>query len=277
MMTPGGNPIANVMTSAPSAPQTAPAPGPTMHQQIPQFGVASTNFGPIQSSPNLAPPQVAATAQTPAYPPPSYQPQQPQQPSWQQMQQFFQQMQQAYGQPQQQGAQGYAARMQAMQQNPMQNLARPVAYQPQPMPTPQPAQRYAPTAPAAQVHVGNPVQAGMQAQASGGAGLAMSDATQKVIAEPSLADSFLEHMRPYSYRYKDPRMEPRVAPTGGIYLGVMAQDLEKIPHLGSQLVVQTPQGKMVDQKTALSATMAGLARVFERVKALESDAMNRRK
>jgi len=201
--------------------------------------------------------------------------------------------QQGYGQPPQQGAQGYAARMQAQQQNPMMNVARaPVAYQPQPMPTPQPAQRYAPTAPAAQphpvsamnatapaaqVHVGNPVQAGMQAQASGGAGLAMSDATQKVIAEPSLADSFLEHMRPYSYRYKDPRMEPRVAPTGGIYLGVMAQDLEKIPHLGSQLVVQTPQGKMVDQKTALSATMAGLARVFERVKALESDALNRRK
>jgi hypothetical protein len=99
----------------------------------------------------------------------------------------------------------------------------------------------------------------------------MSDATKKVITQPSLADSFLDHMKPYSYKYKHPSLEPRVAPTGGTYLGVMAQDLERIPQLGPQIVVDTPHGKMVDQKTALSATMAGLARLNERVRALESD------
>lgn len=112
--------------------------------------------------------------------------------------------------------------------------------------------------------------------AHGGAGMggmatAMSDETQKVVNNRTLADDFLEHMRPYSYKYKDPSMEPRVSPTGGDYLGVMAQDLERIPHLGPQIVVDTPNGKMVDQKTALSASMAGLARVNEKVMALQSD------
>jgi hypothetical protein len=114
-------------------------------------------------------------------------------------------------------------------------------------------------------------------QALGNPQLAMSDATKKVVSQRTLADDFLDHMKAYTYKYKDPGMEPRVTPTGGTYLGVMAQDLERIPHLGQQLVVETPHGKMVDQKTALSATMAGLARVNERLKAVEMDALKKGK
>lgn len=117
----------------------------------------------------------------------------------------------------------------------------------------------------------NPVQHALNNPA-----LSMSDATQKVLEHHSLADEFLDHMKPYTYKYKDPSMEPRIQPTGGTYLGVMAQDLERIPHLGSQLVVETPHGKMVDQKTALSATMAGLARLNERLRAVEADSLKKK-
>jgi hypothetical protein len=99
----------------------------------------------------------------------------------------------------------------------------------------------------------------------------VSDETKKVITQPSLADDFLDHMKPYSYKYKDPNDEPRERPTGGTYLGVMAQDLEHVPHVGPQLILNTPHGKMVDQKTMLSALAAGTARLNERVRALESD------
>jgi len=280
------NPVAAAMNGGATAVER-PTQIAAVAPPAPAHGVNPGAVAPQRAQP--APVQQAQTQQ--AYAP--QQPQQPYQPSFQDMMRFFQMMQQqgyAPQQPQYQPQpmpQGAQARMQMQQQNP---FAR----------APQPAQAYAPQAPAAvaqpvsamptrapvnpQQAVGatavenpNPVHQAMQGAAVGGAGLAMSDETQKVVSEPSLADAFLEHMKPYSYKYKDPRMEPRVQPTGGTYLGVMAQDLERIPHLGAQLVVHTPHGKMVDQKTALSATMAGLARVFERVKALEADALKGRK
>ena len=105
--------------------------------------------------------------------------------------------------------------------------------------------------------------------------LAMSDETQKVVDQRSVADDFLDHMKPYTYKYKDPSLEPRIQPTGGTYMGVMAQDLERVPGIGHQLVIDTPHGKMVDQKTALSATMAGLARLNERMRAVEQDSLGK--
>jgi len=107
-------------------------------------------------------------------------------------------------------------------------------------------------------------------------GAFMSDATKKVISKDSLADAFLESLHPYSYRYKDAGDEPRAAPTGGKYLGVMAQDLEAVPEIGPQLILNTPHGKMVDQRVALSATMAGVGRLYERVRALETDALKKK-
>lgn len=73
------------------------------------------------------------------------------------------------------------------------------------------------------------------------------------------------------YRYKDPSDEPRVEPTGGHYAGIMAQDLERVPNIGHQLVHDTPTGKYVDSKTLLSAIAAGLGDVHERVRSLESN------
>lgn len=93
------------------------------------------------------------------------------------------------------------------------------------------------------------------------------------IARTSLMRPFLDtlaHGRA-TYRYKNPADEPRVIPTGGRYAGVMAQDLELVPELGHQLVVNTPHGKMVDTKTALSALMAGTGDLHERVKRLEGN------
>jgi hypothetical protein len=72
-----------------------------------------------------------------------------------------------------------------------------------------------------------------------------------------------------TYRYKNPSDEPRAIPTGGRYAGVMAQDLERVPDLGHQLVIDTPYGKKVDTKTSLSALMAGVGDIHDRVKRLE--------
>lgn len=285
---------ANPVTSANPVSAAIGAQSPTAPNVAPR---ALANFQP-QAVPQqpMQTQQAYAPQQAQPYPQQGQQQYSQAQQQFQQMMQFYQQMQQqgyAPTQQQQPGAQGAIARMQAQQQNPMQNAA---TYQPPPVSSPQPAQAYAPPVAAAQPSAVSampaqtapqPLQNTTQAPAmtahpfgttgplGGVGGLAMSDATQKVLTQHSLADDFLDHMRPYSYRYKDPRMEPRVQPTGGTYLGVMAQDLERIPHLGHQLVVDTPQGKMVDQKTALSATMAGLARIHERVKALETDAMKK--
>jgi hypothetical protein len=99
-----------------------------------------------------------------------------------------------------------------------------------------------------------------------------SDRRLKTKIRRTLADDFLDYMHPKSYQYKKASDEPRPIPTGGKYLGVMAQDLERIPQVGHQLVVDTPRGKMVAPKAALSAALAGLGRLNERVRLLEDHA-----
>lgn len=84
----------------------------------------------------------------------------------------------------------------------------------------------------------------------------------------SEADHFLNHLHPYTYRYKDPSYEPTSQPNGGHYLGVMAQDVEKTP-VGQQIVKDTPRGKMLEGGALMSAMAAGLGRLHERVSGLE--------
>jgi hypothetical protein len=106
----------------------------------------------------------------------------------------------------------------------------------------------------------------------GAAGSIASDEDEKVGADGhvSLVDQFLKSIHPYSYEYKDPEDEPRAGgPTGGRYLGVMAQDLERAPAVGHQLVTDTPGGKRISVGAGLSAALAGLARVNERLSAVE--------
>jgi len=82
------------------------------------------------------------------------------------------------------------------------------------------------------------------------------------------ADHFLASLHPSSYRYRNPADEPSPTPSGGRYLGVMAQDVERGP-TGHTIVRDTPRGKMIDQVPAMSAVLAGLGRINERLSAIE--------
>jgi len=85
------------------------------------------------------------------------------------------------------------------------------------------------------------------------------------------ADDYLDTLShsASTYRYKDPHDEPATMPTGGKYMGVMAQDLERVPEIGGQLVKDGPRGKYLESGANLSAALAGLGRLHERVSGLE--------
>jgi len=83
------------------------------------------------------------------------------------------------------------------------------------------------------------------------------------------ADAFLDGIHPLSYHYRDPAAEPRSEPTGGRYLGISAQDLEAVPEVGHQMVSEGPRGKQIESGPTLSAALAGMARLHERLKVVE--------
>ncbi len=89
--------------------------------------------------------------------------------------------------------------------------------------------------------------------------------------EHNRVDAFLEGIHPLSYHYKNAESEPRSVPTGGRYLGISAQDLEAVPEVGQQMVSDGPHGKRIESGPTLSAALAGLARLHERVRELESE------
>ena len=132
------------------------------------------------------------------------------------------------------------------------------------------------TQPPAPPQMGNPGMApsGMQ---GGSIGRFMSDENVKTgihsAAEKSVheteADKFLATMSPYTYRYKDPANEPTSSPTGGHYLGVIAQNVERGP-TGDTIVKDTPRGKMLEGGALMSAMGAGLGRLHERLAMLEA-------
>lgn len=64
-------------------------------------------------------------------------------------------------------------------------------------------------------------------------------------------------LKPFTYRYKSPHDEPRSAPTGHEYAGVMAQNLEKHP-LTAQTVQHTPAGLKVEIPSMVSL-LSGMA------------------
>ena len=104
---------------------------------------------------------------------------------------------------------------------------------------------------------------------SGIAAFAMSDKKAKKNVRDAKSDEFkdmLDKIKPKKYDYKE-------GGTGAIsdtdYTGVMAQDLEK-SDLGRDMVMDTPEGKMVDKEKMLMTAMASLADMNDRVKELES-------
>ena len=76
-------------------------------------------------------------------------------------------------------------------------------------------------------------------------------------------DDFLNSITSYKYSYKDPAKNGE-----GERLGVMAQDMEQSP-MGNEIVMDGPDGKQIDMKKALSASLAALARLNERLNILE--------
>ena len=52
-------------------------------------------------------------------------------------------------------------------------------------------------------------------------------------------------LRPFVYRYREARFEPKSQPNGGEYAGILAQNLQKHP-LTAQTVTHTPDGLKVE-------------------------------
>jgi hypothetical protein len=117
------------------------------------------------------------------------------------------------------------------------------------------------------------------ASAAAGYAATKSDARSKKDiqhTERSLASSLgeldtLGNAPGYSYRYKDPS-EPGAAP--GRQVSSMAQDLERGPR-GSEVVSNTPHGKMVDNDAIVKMTPGALTELNQKVAALEK-ALGRR-
>lgn len=78
----------------------------------------------------------------------------------------------------------------------------------------------------------------------------------------NVVESALDHLKPYTYRYKDDSMGEGVRP------GIMAQDMEKSA-MGKRAVVPTPIGKAVDVSRGLSLALAASANLHSRLRKLE--------
>lgn len=86
----------------------------------------------------------------------------------------------------------------------------------------------------------------------------------------TVGDQFLDALTrsQSTYSYKDPRNEPTDRPTGSKYLGIMAQSLEDTP-TGDTIVKDGPKGKYLEMGPSLSAALAGLGRLNERLMTVE--------
>lgn len=98
-----------------------------------------------------------------------------------------------------------------------------------------------------------------------------SDKESKMKAH--LLDDMMAKTKPYSFDYNADgrRLQKALGndPDGRQY-GVMAQDLERSP-VGRSMVIDTPEGKVVDTNKAAMASLAANARLNERVEELEQN------
>ena len=102
------------------------------------------------------------------------------------------------------------------------------------------------------------------AQGAGQAAMMLSDRRRKEAIAPGGkdADALIRALRAKSYRYRDP------ADGEGQRLGIMAQDLERVPG-GHAAVVNTPRGKQIDTAQLSGLLGAAVGRLGERLVALE--------
>ena len=96
---------------------------------------------------------------------------------------------------------------------------------------------------------------------------AKSDIRAKTNISPGAGEveSFLDALNSYKYEYKD---ENAPGADAGMFVGVMAQDLEKSA-MGASFVKDTPNGKMVDYGHGLAAILASQANIHDRLRHLE--------
>lgn len=93
---------------------------------------------------------------------------------------------------------------------------------------------------------------------------AMSDERCKEEIEDFDPSDFLDSLTGHKFKYKDKKYGE------GQHVGVMAQDLEKT-EAGSKLVLETPEGKMVDYSKSGPTVMASLASLNDRLRKIEGD------
>lgn len=100
-----------------------------------------------------------------------------------------------------------------------------------------------------------------------GAAAAASDKNMKENVKSAEGDieKFLTALSAKKYNYKDPE-EPGASE--GIKVGIMAQDLEKSP-MGKTLVVEAPNGKMVNTSEGFGALLAAQAHLHKKIGSLE--------
>ena len=101
-------------------------------------------------------------------------------------------------------------------------------------------------------------------------GVAKSDERVKknIHKEDARVDDFLRQLVPSSFEYKRPEQGVYAAPAG-TNLGVMAQDVER-SQIGREMVMDTPEGKVIDKYKMLAASLASNARLNERLDKLVS-------
>lgn len=97
--------------------------------------------------------------------------------------------------------------------------------------------------------------------------VAMSDENQKknITNADGQIQQFLDNTGAHQYEYKNPSL-PGTSP--GQHISPMAQELEK-SKLGSQMVQESPNGKMVDYHKAAPVMMAALSQINKRLEAME--------
>lgn len=106
---------------------------------------------------------------------------------------------------------------------------------------------------------------GSMSSLAGGLTSMFSDERVKENVEDADEDirEFLESLKPVKWTYKDRSMGD------GVFYGVMAQDMEATP-VGRQFVEETDDGvKMIDYGKALSAMMATIKHLSDRIRDLE--------
>lgn len=120
--------------------------------------------------------------------------------------------------------------------------------------------------------ISNLASSGAKAMSGGGAA-ASSDVSLKENMNQSeksgseMVEEFLNALKSYTYNYKDKENNGQKNPEGKV-TSVMAQDLEK-SKLGKQMVIDGPDGKMVDYGQGMAPLFAAIAELNQRTKKLE--------